>query len=153
MKKLLLLLLLLAPVTYTYAQPGGGAGARRAEMQAAKIGFFTRYLALSEEEAQKFWPVYNKFEEEREQHRKKMMGLRLNKETTEELTEKEAEALVEQYLQLREEEVELEKRFYAAVKKVLPAPKVAKLFQAERQFQREILRSMRQENRPGMNRR
>jgi hypothetical protein len=152
MKKLLLLLLLLAPVTFTYAQPGGGAGPRRAEMQAAKIGFFTRFLALTEEEAQKFWPVYNKYEEEREAHRKKMMGLRFNKEITEELTEKEADALVEQYLQLRQEEVELEKRFYASVKKVLPAPKVAKLFQAERQFQREILRSMRQESRPGLKR-
>lgn len=151
MKKLLLLFCLLAPVTFVDAQPGPGA--RRAEMQAAKIGFFTRYLALTEEEAQKFWPVYNKFEEEREAHRKKMMGLRLNKEATEELTEKEAEALVEQYLQLRQEEVELQKRFYAAVKKVLPVPKVAKLFQAEQQFQRDILRSMGQQERPGMNRR
>lgn len=145
--------MLLAPLSGVHAQPGQGAGPRRAEMQAAKIGFFTRFLALTEEEAQKFWPVYNKYEEEREAHRKKMMGLRLNKETTDELTEKEAEALVEQYLQLRQEEVELEKRYYASVKKVLPAPKVAKLFQAERQFQREILRSMRQEGRPGMNRR
>lgn len=153
MKKFLLLLMLLAPLSGVHAQPGQGAGPRRAEMQAAKIGFFTRFLALTEEEAQKFWPVYNKYEEEREAHRKKMMGLRLNKETTDELTEKEAEALVEQYLQLRQEEVELEKRYYASVKKVLPAPKVAKLFQAERQFQREILRSMRQEGRPGMNRR
>jgi Spy/CpxP family protein refolding chaperone len=153
MKKFLLLLMLLAPLSGVQAQPGQGAGPRRAEMQAAKIGFFTRFLALTEEEAQKFWPVYNKYEEEREAHRKKMMGLRLNKETTDELTEKEAEALVEQYLQLRQEEVELEKRYYASVKKVLPAPKVAKLFQAERQFQREILRSMRQEGRPGMNRR
>jgi len=153
MKKFLLLLILLAPLAWVQAQPGPGAGPRRAEMQAAKIGFFTRFLALTEEEAQKFWPVYNKYEEEREAHRKKMMGLRLNKAEADTLSEKEAEAVVEQYLQLRQEEVELEKRYYASVKKVLPAEKVAKLFQAERQFQREVLRSMRQEGRPGMNRR
>lgn len=149
MKKLLLLFLLLAPMTFIHAQRGAGGPARLAEMRAAKIGFFTRFLALDEEEAEKFWPVYNKYEEEREAQRKKMMGLRLNKESAEAISEKEAEALVEQYLQLRQEEVALEKRFYASVKKVLPVEKVAKLFQAERQFQREILRSMRQQNRPG----
>lgn len=146
MKKWLLILALISPTTTLLAQPGGPvAAARQEQVKAAKIGFITRELNLTEEEAQKFWPVYNKFDNEREAHRRKMMALRLETGSSGDvMTDKEAEAAVEQYLQLRQEEVDLEKRFYQSVKKVLPAEKVALLFQAEKRFQRELLRNLQQ---------
>ena len=146
MKKWILALALCMPLAGLYAQPGGGPAASRMEqVKAAKIGFITRELNLSEEEAQKFWPIYNKFDNEREAHRRKMVALRLESGAPgETLDAKEAEAAIEQYLQLRQEEVDLEKRFYQAVKKVLPAEKVALLFQAEKRFQRELLRNLQQ---------
>lgn len=146
MKKWLLILALISPTTVLLAQPGGPvAAARQEQVKAAKIGFITRELNLTEEEAQKFWPVYNKFDNEREAHRRKMMALRLETGSSGDvMTDKEAEAAVEQYLQLRQEEVDLEKRFYQSVKKVLPSEKVALLFQAEKRFQRELLRNLQQ---------
>lgn len=146
MKKWLLILAMISPTTTLLAQPGGPvAAARQEQVKAAKIGFITRELNLTEEEAQKFWPVYNKFDNEREAHRRKMMALRLETGSSGDvMTDKEAEAAVEQYLQLRQEEVDLEKRFYQSVKKVLPAEKVALLFQAEKRFQRELLRNLQQ---------
>ncbi len=147
MKKWLLAIAMVLPLSAVLAQPGGGpaAAARQEQVKAAKIGFITRELNLSEDEAQKFWPVYNKFDNEREAHRRKMMALRLEANASgESLDAKEAEAAIEQYLQLRQEEVDLEKRFYQAVKKVLPAEKVALLFQAEKRFQRELLRNLQQ---------
>ncbi len=146
MKNLILFLAFMAPMSALLAQPGGAAAAARQEqVKAAKIGFITRELNLSEEEAQKFWPVYNKFDNEREAHRRKMMALRLETSPgSDVMSEKEAEAAVEQYLLLRQEEVDLEKKFYQSVKKVLPAEKVAKLFQAEKRFQRELLRNLQQ---------
>jgi hypothetical protein len=152
MKKFGLAMMLLLMMGAAVAQPGGGqAAARQEQMKAAKIGFLTRELNLSEEEAQKFWPVYNKFDNEREAHRRKMMAVRLEaNEGGDQLTAKEAEAAVEQYLQLRQEEVDMERRFYQSVKKVLPSEKVALLFQAEKRFQRELLRNLQQrrEERP-----
>jgi len=129
-----------------FAQPGGAsASSRQEQMKAAKVGFLTRELNLSEEEAQRFWPVYNKFDNEREAHRRKMVALRLDaQEGGDGLTSKEAEATIEQYLQLRQEEVDMEKRFYQSVKKVLPPEKVASLLQAEKRFQRELLRNLQQ---------
>lgn len=147
MKKWLLAIAMVLPLSAVLAQPGGGpaAAARQEQVKAAKIGFITRELNLSEDEAQKFWPVYNKFDNEREAHRRKMMALRLEANASgESLDAKEAEAAIEQYLQLRQEEVDLEKRFYQAVKKVLPTEKVALLFQAEKRFQRELLRNLQQ---------
>jgi len=153
MKRIAILILLTLMFGASQAQPGGmPPGPRQEQMKAAKIGFLTRELNLTEEEAQKFWPIYNKFDNEREAHRRKMLALRLEtNETGDQLTAKEAEATVEQYLQLRQEEVDMEKKFYQAVKKVLPAEKVALLFQAEKRFQRELLRNLQQrrDERPG----
>jgi Spy/CpxP family protein refolding chaperone len=151
MKKLLIWVLLMLPAM-SWAQPGQGPGHGRGQgpqierMKAMKIGFITRELSLTEEEAQKFWPVYNKYEESREEHRKKMMRLRLQSDADADtlLTTKEAEQLVQQYLQLRQEEVEMEKQYYQSLKKVLPAEKIARLFMAEKRFQREVLRNMQQ---------
>ncbi|MBA4303580.1 MAG: hypothetical protein C0424_05090 [Sphingobacteriaceae bacterium] len=146
MKKILFATALLIYTVVAQAQPGGmPPAARQEQMKAAKIGFLTRELNLNEEEAQRFWPVYNKFDNERESHRRKMVALRLEvNDTDEQLTAKDAEAAIEQYLQLRQEEVDMEKKFYQAVKKVLPPEKVALLLQAEKRFQRELLRNLQQ---------
>lgn len=146
MKRTTILFLLMLVYGVSQAQPGGmPPGAKQEQMRAAKVGFLTRELNLTEEEAQKFWPVYNKFDNEREVHRRKMLALRLEtNEAGAQLSAKEAEAAVDQYLQLRQEEVDMEKKFYQAVKKVLPAEKVALLFQAEKRFQRELLRNLQQ---------
>jgi hypothetical protein len=44
--------------TMAQQKPGGGGGGA---LEAAKIGFISRRLNLTPEEAQKFWPIYNKY--------------------------------------------------------------------------------------------
>jgi hypothetical protein len=145
MKKQLLLLFLLIIGLSSQAQPGG----RYAQMKSAKIGFFTKELQLTEDEAQKFWPVYNKFEAEKEAHRKKMMvEVGKYRKEVEQLNEAEVEQSLEAYLVLRQQEVDIDKKYYPEFKKVLPIRKVALLYSAEKRFQREVLRSL-QDQGPG----
>lgn len=51
-----------------YAQtPGGGGqnpGDQRRRMEAMEVAYMTRELNLSAEDAQKFWPVFNKYRDE-----------------------------------------------------------------------------------------
>lgn len=117
---------------------------RMDRMKAAKIGFITTVLALTEAEAQVFWPIYNQYESDKEDNRKKMRALRLDVNASQALSEKEAEAFMFAYLAHRQEELDLEKAYYQSLRKVLPGEKVAKLFQAERRFQREVLKSINQ---------
>ena len=69
MKKIVLLLLLavLSFTTYAQKQPKGDAnnpgqkppkGQDGPNIMGLKIAFITRYLSLTTDEAQKFWPVY-----------------------------------------------------------------------------------------------
>lgn len=141
MKKSLITLLFMAFVLGAWAQPKQD---RMERMKAAKIGFLTTELALTEAEAQAFWPIYNKFESDKEASRKKMRALRLDVEDDAELSEKDAEVFMAAYLAHRQEELDLEKNYYQSLRKVLPGAKIAKLFQAERRFQREVLRSINQ---------
>ncbi len=146
MKKQLLLLFLLLIGMSSMAQPGG----RYAQMKSAKIGFITKELQLTEEEAQKFWPVYNKYEAEKEAHRKKLVQeVGKYKKDAEQLNDAELEQSIEAYLVLRQQEVDIDKKYYIEFKRVLPIRKVALLYAAEKRFQKEVLHSL-QEPRPGM---
>jgi len=57
--KLYVVLLVLAS-SLTFAQ---GNQEKREKVKALKVAFLTEKLALTSEEAQKFWPIYNAFEE------------------------------------------------------------------------------------------
>ena len=101
-----LLLLFCSRLFFGLSQAGG----RLAQVKSAKIAFITRELDLTEEEAQKFWPVYNKYEAEREEHRRKLMrDLNDARKNFDQLNDREIEQSIEQYLALRQQEVDIEK--------------------------------------------
>ena len=67
----IILTLLLLPMMTASAQPGkmrphgkDSAHLQAQRMQAMEVAFMTRELALTAEEAQKFWPVFNKYRDE-----------------------------------------------------------------------------------------
>lgn len=60
----ILIFLMMLFGTSSFAQGVGGSNPKRArQIEAIKIGFITRRLDLSPEQSQKFWPVYNQFED------------------------------------------------------------------------------------------
>ncbi|MFN6116274.1 MAG: hypothetical protein ACK46C_10375, partial [Flavobacteriales bacterium] len=102
-------------------------------------------LGLTSEEAQRFWPVYNEFDEARDKLRKEMRDLMKGsrKEGTKP-TEAEAEAMLTKGLQLRQRDLDLERTYKDRFVKVLGAVRTAELHKAERDFQREVLRRYRE---------
>lgn len=66
MKIFITLSILLISLSASVAQPGNpgrpGPGVQR--LEAMHIAYLTRELALTPEEAQQFWPVYNKYRKE-----------------------------------------------------------------------------------------
>jgi hypothetical protein len=80
MKKFLLSIFIIAiSVANIYAQPPGGPRGRPMQgneeaMESIKVAFLTRQLALTPEEAQKFWPVYNQYIAELRRIRKENNG-------------------------------------------------------------------------------
>jgi Spy/CpxP family protein refolding chaperone len=126
-----------------------------AKMRAARIGFLTNRVELTPQQAEKFWPLYNQFNDKREnvQIEKRMMHMEMNKNG---LTDDEAKKMIEKELKTRQDELNLEKEFIADIQTVLTPVQAIKLLRAERDFNMEVLRNLQQrrnqpnhEGRPG----
>lgn len=148
MKSLALILLLSLGLNQLFAQPGN----KRDKIESMKIGFITQKLNLTSEEAQKFWPVYNKFSSEIDKLRKGMHSvIRDEISDKENMTEADAEKTLNELINFREQEAAIFKKYAAEFKKVIPTTKVLKLFKAENDFKRELLKEL-HERREGGNR-
>ena len=140
----LLLFVLIGFAGMVSAQRGGGA--RKDKIEAMKIGFLTQRLNLTPEEAQKFWPVYNRFNDEMEKVRKGNRA-KLMEEAGEmdNMSDVEAEKALNEMIANKAAELEIIKKYTAEFKKVLPAQKVVKLFVAEQAFKRELLKKLKEQ--------
>jgi hypothetical protein len=150
MKKIITTLFLFT-TTLLLAQPGDERGNRREKMEAMKIGFMTKRLNLTPEEAKTFWPVYNQYQNEIDQLRKKRKEERPHdKEALEALPDKAVEKLVDEEIALRQGELDIVKKYHAQFKQVLPIKKVAQLYRTEEDFKRELLKKIqeRREEKP-----
>jgi len=129
----------------------------RENIEAMKIGFITDRLSLSPEEAQKFWPVYNQYTDELDKMRaSRRNSMKEAKANMDEMTESEAEKFVDNEMLLRQEELDIQKKYHPQFKKVLSAKKVAKLYRSEEDFKRrllEMLQNKKDGRQSGMDRR
>lgn len=144
MKKLLVLCTWLMTGTLVWAQPPGG-GPQRQKIESMKVAYLTQQLDLSPEEAQKFWPVYNKYNEEMEKGRRNMRSRIMEEgDGIEQMSNAEAEKALNDMLAFRASEVETLKKYTQEFKKVLSPQKVLRLFVAEQQFKHELLRMLKE---------
>jgi len=136
-------LALLTLVNTTFAQPAKN----KEEIKSLKVGFITKELNLSSDEAQKFWPAYNEFQDKMEKLHKERRDMHKGvktKEALDSLSNSEVEKMVDKQMMLQEKELQIKKEFHSKVKTLLPIKKVARLYRAEHEFRREILRKMKE---------
>lgn len=114
------------------------------KIKSLKVAFFTERLELSPKEAQTFWPIYNEFEEKRDAMREREHNqIRSKIKNSDNLTEKESDQLLKQYLIFEEEEEELDKDFIERISKVISAKKTLLLLRSEYEFKKHLLKQYR----------
>lgn len=144
MNRLIIVILLLF-TTLSFAQDRKS----REKIKALKVAYLTEHLELTSKEAQEFWPVYNEYERKRNELRKKQwVEIKSKLKDVGGLNEQEAQALLNSYLKIEEEEEELEKNFLNNVSKVITAKKTLLLMRSEEDFKRQLIKQYRQ-NRGG----
>lgn len=117
---------------------------RMKELKAQKTAYLTTKLGLTTEEAQRFWPIYNAFDEAREGLRKQLRDMyRSARDGQGALSESTARELLSKSLDLREREVKLERDYSERFAQAIGAVKTIELLKAERDFNREVLRRLR----------
>lgn len=106
------------------------------QIEAIKIAYLTRRLELTPEESQKFWPVYNQYQDE-------LGALNRQKKQTRTENADNPNQLVDDDLKFETKTLELKKKYRQEFGKVLSAEKVKKLYMAERDFREELIRQLR----------
>lgn len=129
-------LLVLAPAAH--AQNGARKGQRLGQLENAKIAFITNRVSLTQDQAQKFWPLYNEFSTRRREFNRN--GRLLRRDVTEGMTDPQIRDNFSQSFNMRQQELNLEKEYFDKFQKVISLRQVAQLFQAERDFTKEVIK-------------
>ena len=111
---------------------------RLQNIQNAKIAFITEKLNLTPEQSQKFWPIYNQLENEREALREKSRTLR--NENLEAMTDAEIRTALDNRLKWRQSELNLDKQYLERFLRVISVRQLATLYRSEREFTRVLLK-------------
>lgn len=145
----ILVLLLMAFSFDAYSQPprGGRKPGQRQQkkerVKQLKIAYFTEELDLTEEEAEKFWPIYNEMEEKmKAEKKKKNAATTAIKNGIDTMTDAEVEAKMKEALDARIEEAEIQKEYLVKIGEVIGFKKAAKVVSLEAQFKRELVKRL-----------
>ena len=141
--KTLLIILFLLSISL-FAQQG--MNEKKEQIRALKVGFITNELSLTTEEASKFWPIYNAFDDKQFElrHQKmKTFKAQMRDESLDKMSEKEAATLLAQMENNENELSQLRKKFIINLRSILPAKKILKLKKAEDNFNRKLLQQYR----------
>jgi len=121
-------------------------GKKKERVKQLKIAYFTEQLDLSTEEAEKFWPIYNEMNEKVQEQKKKTRTatkyIRANLDT---MSDAEVEAKMNEALNARIKEAELQKEYLGKIGTVIGYKKAAKVVSLEAQFKRELLKRLAEE--------
>lgn len=109
------------------------------QIESLKVGMITKRLNLTSEQAIKFWPVYNEFGKERHQLRKQTMQLHRAFDVK---SDAELKKDLYKLLELKQKEVDLEKKYFEKFQEVLTIRQVVALQKAERQFKKMLLEKL-----------
>lgn len=142
MKRGLIVLLVLAIFTFSdaLAQNQG-----REKLDAYRIAFFTKKLNLTPQEAEKFWPVYNEFQNKRNSIQTERMQLNRNVNQNElNMSEKDMTEAGDKLISLQMQEASLAMDYHKKFKEILSPAKVIRLYQAENQYRLQLLNELKQ---------
>ena len=124
---------------------------KKEQIRALKIAFITDELKLTTDEATKFWPLYNNFEEkQRELKQQKIRSYmkRFESGEVEKMSDKEATNFLNQMENTEDEMYKKKKKFVSNLKDILPPIKIIKLKKVEEDFNRKLLQQYRDKGIP-----
>ena len=128
------------------AQDGPFIRKKKEQIKALKVAFITDELSLTPDEATKFWPLFNAFEDKQQEIKKqKLKGYldRMDDDSFDKLSEKEATTMLAQMESSEDELYQAKKKFVASLKGVISPIKILKLKKAEENFNRKLLQQYR----------
>ncbi|TDP02178.1 sensor of ECF-type sigma factor [Flavobacterium sp. 245] len=133
-------------VSFSFYAQSGKTDEKREKIKAYKVSFLTTELELTPTEAEKFWPIYNAYDDRQFELRHQKMKAyleRLNDDNINSISEKEAAVLLSQMESTDKELYLLREKYNSNLKRILSAKKILKLKKSEDDFNRKLLKQYR----------
>jgi len=141
-KTIIIFVIMIFPATWLSAQ-----NPNLEKLNSYKIGFFTKKLNLTSAEAEKFWPVYNEYQQEKNTIQKeRVMLMRDFNQNESMLTDKQLTEIGDKLIKSVSDESSLAVSFHKRLNEILSPAKVIRYYQAENQYKVQLLNEL-QENR------
>lgn len=112
------------------------------KLEQLKIQFLTEKMDLSQEEAKVFWPIYNGFSKEMRDLRKARMTQLISFRKVGEidkLSDSQIQTLILNDFNFKQNELNIEKKYFRMLKSSLPIKTVGKFYRAQEAFKKELL--------------
>jgi Rps23 Pro-64 3,4-dihydroxylase Tpa1-like proline 4-hydroxylase len=123
--------------------PLSGQNTNMERLNAYKIAFFTKRLNLTPREAEKFWPVYNEYQDRKNKIHLERQEINRNFNQNElNMTDREMSEAGDKLAGLEVREASLAQEFHNKIKTILSPAKVLRLYQAENQYRLQLLKEL-----------
>ncbi|MFY0629540.1 MAG: hypothetical protein JXR05_04105 [Flavobacteriaceae bacterium] len=114
----------------------------RDKIKAYKIAYLTEQLNLTEKESEKFWPVYNLYDEKlhqlRRQESSRIRKLLSDEGSLNDISESDAKDVIQSVSKIKDKTHNTYKEYFNKLKQVLPYKKILKLLSSERAFKKHL---------------
>ncbi|WP_223034971.1 sensor of ECF-type sigma factor [Hanstruepera marina] len=134
MKNTLILFICLLFYTISFSQDRMD---RNEKIKALKTAYITEKLNLSKTEAEKFWPIYNAFEERMNKMREEMYRDRKSIDI-DNMTEAQANTLLQKFKNSNTERNDLYNNYISDLQNVISSKKIVLLKKVEDDFKRKM---------------
>jgi len=108
---------------------------RNPKLYAARNKFLSQQLSLTNAEAQKFWPLYNQYQEE-------LTAVLILRRMNNQSAQANGTEQIDKELAYDSQVVTIKKHYRDEFLKILPAEKVSMLYKSEREFNDEVKRQL-----------
>ena len=117
--------------------------ANRERLEVYKIAFFTKRLNLTSQEAEKFWPAYNEYQNMRNKIQLERQQLNRNfNQNGLNMSDRELSEAGDRLIGLEVLEAALAQDFHKEIKTILTPNKIMRLYQAENQYRLQLLKEL-----------
>ena len=117
------------------------------KIKAFRTAHITEQLNLTSSEAEKFWPIYNSYDDKIELLRKEERAeifSKIRNGGLDDLSDREANGLIDRFMEIRTLELNYRNEMIEELRKVISPKKIIKLNRAEETFKRMLLERLKQ---------
>ena len=131
MKKVIVTLVIMLAVVFAYGQNTEMDLARSA-FRLEKKAMVGQFLQLNDADAAKFWPIYDKYEQERaDAGTRRIKNIEAYADKFENMDDATADKLVKESVSIQKKELALREKYYGIVKKNISTLTAARFYQIE----------------------